>query len=279
MRRCSLRGTWFPESDSNCRAQIERFLSSAPILSAAKLPVGGVVPHAGWTYSGRVATRVFQLLQLSSQPDVLILFGGHLSVRDPDLVVIDDSWETPLGDVLLERDIAEKLQAEAVVSEWPKDYVDNAIEVQLPLIKYFFPNTPIVVLGVAPRPGAANLGRTVVNKLQESKSRALVIGSTDLTHYGPRYGFMPKGCGPASVEWVKEINDKQIIHSMMRMEECQTLDEALSNQSACCPGSIVAAIVASRALGATSGVLLNYCTSYDTSADDNFVGYAGVVFS
>jgi AmmeMemoRadiSam system protein B len=209
---------------------------------------------------------------------VLVLFGGHLSPDDADIIVTDDCWKTPLGDVRIDRDISSKLREKLALSEWPTDYVDNAVEVHLPLVKYFFPSTPIVVLGVAPRPYAADLGQAVANELQENSRKALVVGSTDLTHYGPRYGFVPKGLGPASVDWVREINDRQIIDAILCMEEHQTLSEAVSHHNACCPGSVVAAIAACRVLGARTGVLLDYCTSYDVSADENFVGYAGVVF-
>lgn len=242
-------------------------------------PVGGVVPHAGWRYSAITAISVFRSLQMALKPDVLVLFGGHLTAGDPDLVVTEDFWQTPLGDIQIDGELTAELRRKITLCAWPRQYVDNGVEVHLPLIKHFFQNTAIAVLGIAPRAKAADIGQTVADVLRTCGRSALVIGSTDLTHYGPQYGFVPEGFGDTSVGWVKNTNDRRFIDLMIRMEENKVLDEAQSRHNACCPGAVVAAIVASQALGATVGTLLDYRTSYDTHKGDNFVGYAGIVFS
>jgi len=43
---------------------------------------GGVVPHAGWYFSGKLAARVFHTLKSMKKPEVVVLFGGHLGPGD-----------------------------------------------------------------------------------------------------------------------------------------------------------------------------------------------------
>ena len=105
-----------------------------------------------------------------------------------------------------------------------------------------------------------------------------IIGSTDLTHYGFNYGFIPEGTGTSAVEWVRNENDRKVIEAMLAMNPTRVMEEARANQNACCSGAAAAAIAAGKALGATSAAQTAYATSYDKSPGDSFVGYVGIVF-
>jgi hypothetical protein len=105
------------------------------------------------------------------------------------------------------------------------------------------------------------------------------IGSTDLTHYGPNYGFSPKGQGEAAERWVRDENDKPLIDQLLALDAATAVEHARANRSACCVGAAAAATAASKALGATRGELLSYATSNDVRpGGSSFVGYAGIVF-
>jgi AmmeMemoRadiSam system protein B len=105
-----------------------------------------------------------------------------------------------------------------------------------------------------------------------------VLGSTDLTHYGYNYGFMPKGDGKDAVEWVKHTNDRHVVDLMLDLDGEGVIHEALKNQNACCSGAAGAAIVTAKELGAKRGEKIEYTTSYDIRPDSSFVGYVGIVF-
>jgi hypothetical protein len=105
------------------------------------------------------------------------------------------------------------------------------------------------------------------------------VGSTDLTHYGYNYGFLPKGTGEQALEWVKTVNDRRVVGLMVEMDDEQVINEALNNANACCSGAAAAAIAAARELGARKGKIIKYATSYDVHPDSSFVGYVGIVFS
>ena len=76
-RGADLAGTWYPGRESDCRRLIEEFSrSSVPCPSG--VTVGGIVPHAGWVFSGKIACNVIRCLSEQSSPDTLVLFGRHL---------------------------------------------------------------------------------------------------------------------------------------------------------------------------------------------------------
>ena len=192
----------------------------------------------------------------------------------------EGSWATPLGDLEIDAEVGKKLQAEfPFVVETPTRYEqDNTIELQLPFIKHYFPEAKILPLGVPPALGSLRVGERAVEISRELGRKTLVLGSTDLTHYGYNYGYAPKGVGKAAVEWVKNENDKRLVDRILRMDAEEVIRESLTNHNACCSGAVATAIVAAKKLGACQAQKLFYATSYDVRPDNSFVGYVGVVF-
>ena len=187
----------------------------------------------------------------------------------------DDAWETPLGNLTLATEFYQPLAKRLTLRE--ESPGDNTIEVQLPLVKYFFPQAKLLALRAPHSNTAIELGQAVAAVAKELKVSILVFGSTDLTHYGPNYGWSPKGYGPEAVKWVKEVNDKKFIDQALKLDGPGMLKTAQADQSACSAGGAVAAVAAAKADGARKAALIDYYTSYDVMPGDSFVGYAGVV--
>jgi MEMO1 family protein len=266
---------WYPASASACKAEIERFIAGTPPLPPGTAVYGGIVPHAGWGFSGKAAARVFYLAAQAVRPQVVCIFGGHLGGNSPPLLVADAAWETPLGDLPLATEFYAPLAKRLTLrEEYPGD---NTIEVQIPFVKYFFPQAQALALRSPHSTTAMELGRAVVAVAQELQVSILAFGSTDLTHYGPNYGFAPHGYGPDAVKWVKEVNDKKFIDAALKLDGPEMLKTALQDQSACSAGGAVAAVAAAKAEGAQKAALVSYYTSFDIMPGDSFVGYAGLV--
>ncbi|MEJ2673550.1 MAG: AmmeMemoRadiSam system protein B, partial [Deltaproteobacteria bacterium] len=222
---------WYPASASACKAEIDKFIAGSAPLPPGTSVYGGIVPHAGWYFSGKAAARVFYLAAQSRQPQVVCIFGGHLGSNSPPLLVAEDAWETPLGDLPLATEFYAPLANRLTLGEeYPGD---NTIEVQLPFVKYFFPQAKALALRSPHSATAIELGGAVAAVAQELKVSILAFGSTDLTHYGPNYGFAPKGYGPEAVKWVKEVNDKKFIDQALKLDEAGMLKTAAEDQSAC----------------------------------------------
>lgn len=281
VRRADFAGSWYPGSESDCRKSIEEFSNlSLPCPCNTENVVGGIVPHAGWFFSGRIACNVIKCLNHQGEPDTCIIFGRHLHAGSDNFIMQQGQWATPLGELKIDTGLATKLTKEFQFTvEGPHRYEqDNTIELQLPFIKYFFPKTMIVPIGLPPRPASLEIAERAAEISNSMGRKTIVLGSTDLTHYGYNYGYAPKGAGEDAVEWVKNVNDKRIVDLMLHMDGEGVIRESLENHNACCSGAAGAAIVAVKTLGAKRAKKIIYSTSYDIRPDSSFVGYVGIIF-
>ena len=223
---------------------------------------------------------MIRCLSEQQSTDTCIIFGRHLHPTSPNYIMSRGYWRTPVGDLEIDADIAESLVAEFdFVIETPlRHEPDNTIELQLPFIRYFLGQIKILPLGLPPTQNSLLIARKAAEIAKSLGKRAVVIGSTDLTHYGYNYGFIPKGTGEVAVQWVKEVNDRRVIELMLQMDARGVIQEALRSQNACCSGAAASAIEASKVLGAKKAFEVGYYTSYDVRPDLSFVGYVGILF-
>ena len=196
---------WYPFDEKGCKREMESYLEGwAPSQVPSSKGRGGIIPHAGWYFSGKLATRVFYSLKLKNKAEVVVLYGGHLSSEDVPRIVTEEACETPLGDIEIHAGFVKNLMKSMEMRKESPTSGDNTIEIQLAMVKYFFPEAKLVGIRSPPSRKAEILGKEVAEIAKNEGISILAIGSTDLTHYGPNYGFLSKGVGPASVEWVKK---------------------------------------------------------------------------
>jgi AmmeMemoRadiSam system protein B len=77
VRRAVVAGRFYESSSASCRKQIEQMLPSGPI--EAQLPeriIAGIVPHAGWMFSGSLAALVFAAIKQQQSVDSFVIFGA-----------------------------------------------------------------------------------------------------------------------------------------------------------------------------------------------------------
>ncbi len=272
LRKMYLPSGWYPDNELEVNEFIRNIISQSRIKKRDKK--AAIVPHAGWSYSGNLAVRVIS--DLDSNPDTVIVIGGHLSSGSSLYYSSEDSIETPLGNLPVDKDVIKRLGSIFTMKEDMSS--DNTVEVQMPIVKYFFPDSKIVWLRIGSGPESIKLGSVIHRIVSDLQKETIVIGSTDLTHYGRNFMFSPAGSGPDAVRWVKNKNDKDIIEKMLMLDCKGVLKLASSNQSACSPGGAAAAMQFARLSGVSSGNLEDYYTSYDISPSESFVGYAGISF-
>ncbi len=280
-RKTNFAGSWYPNTAYGCEKEINKFLKEVKVqyTSAIKLK-GGIVPHAGWYFSGSIACGVIQALSTDKHPDVIVIFGMHLHPGSPCCIMSGGTWETPFGEIEIAAELAGKLKDKfSFQIETEADFSrDNTIELQLPFIKYFFNKVKILPIGVPPAKSSIEIGKEVVKNAERLGLSVKLIGSTDLTHYGDNYGFSPKGSGTEAIDWVRNKNDRGFIDAVLSMDPVKIINEAQKNNNACCSGAVAATISAARQLGVKQAELSAYATSYDKKPDDSFVGYAGILF-
>jgi hypothetical protein len=289
-RRPIVAAQFYPGSEKQCRAEIADCLTDRPVT--VKLPekiVAGIVPHAGWTFSGDLAGMVFAAIEKANKTvDTFVIFGAvHSHIGSAAAVYDAGSWFTPMGEIKNDEELAAAIIKKSPVAKSNPDAhrYEHSIEVQIPFIQYLFKNAKIVPIMTPPADSAVQLGTDVAECIKSAGDKKIVcIGSTDLTHYGPRYGFDPQGSGPSGIKWAKEVNDRAFITLAVEMRAERILTESMENQNACGPGAAAATIAVAKALGKTKGILLAHTHSNEVmekkfgQSSEESVGYAAIVY-
>ncbi|HTP58015.1 MAG TPA: AmmeMemoRadiSam system protein B, partial [Spirochaetia bacterium] len=147
--------------------------------------IAGVIPHAGWEFSGGLAFEVMSCLSRSI--DTIVIIGGHLGPSDGILCAMEDTFQTPLGSLHADGWLRDTVSRPLALQE--DSCADNSVEIQLPFAKYLFPDAGMLWLRAAPSEEAVKLGVALAAAGREGGRCLAIVGSTDLTHYGPNYGF------------------------------------------------------------------------------------------
>lgn len=288
VRRMAARGFYA----GDCQAQLTSFLAGYQPPSDLPQPLhGAALPHAGWRYSGRVAAHTLSCFTGetpagpgSPQPETVVIFGtSHYSGGVGHVLYPGGEWETPLGNLAVDKSCGEDILAAAgdlLKVDAHAHSQEHSIEVLAPMVKYFFPEAAIVPILVQPEVSAVSLGETAARTVQRQSLAAIFLASSDLTHYGPMFGLTPAGSGPEARAWM-EANDRRLIEVMCRGSGEGVIEEARTNLNSCGSGALAALKGAVAVAGASEGRLIEYATSYDVEPEPVFrqaVGYAGVVF-
>jgi hypothetical protein len=284
-------GAFYEASEQGCRKQalalLERELPEAELPDTLR---GGLVPHAGWSFSGPLAALTFKALTRERCPEAFVLLGAdHSRAAAGGEIFPEGAWQTPLGPVEVDADLAARfaeagqglrLNADAHRTR------EHSLEVQLPLLRTACPDARIVPVLVAPTGEAVEIGTAIGQVLRAAPAgEVAVLASADLTHHGGHFGS-PHGTGEAGEQWTR-ANDRRLLELVEAMRAEAIVPEAMRNGNTCGAGAVAAAVAACRELGATRGVELAYDNSYrilrrrapDYYHDDTTVGYASVVFA
>ncbi len=282
-------GQFYPGRRDSCIKEINQCLQQEKL--SGTLPetiVAGIVPHAGWTFSGALAALVFSAVkQQNDHVDTFCLFGAAHGYYGQSPAIYDKgAWMTPLGEMAVDEDLAGAvLKTGTAVSDVYAHSSEHSIEVQMPFIQHLFADAKILPILVPPTEEAVPLGEAVGEIIEtDSQKKVVCIGSTDLTHYGPRYGFAPMGTGADALKWAHEVNDGQFIELAVKLDVEGLVANAAENMNACGAGAAAAAAAAARKLGRTKGVVLAQTNSSEVmqrkmgGSSSDSVGYAAIVF-
>ena len=269
-RRCLPAG-WYPGTAQGIRDAVRAW---AIPDAGRRTAVAGVAPHAGWEFSGALAAAVFA--GLAGDLDTIVIIGGHLAPADGILCAPEEAYETPLGAAPADLELLARLRTLVPMAD--DRWADNTVEVQLPLARHFHPHARCLALRAPPSSLAGELGRAVAAAARSMNRRVGVVGSSDLTHYGPNYGFEPSGTGAEAERWVRDVNDRRFIDAMLTMDEVAARERAVGEHSACSAGGAIASMAFAHERGATRGELVAYRTSREVHPSDSFVGYAAILY-
>jgi AmmeMemoRadiSam system protein B/AmmeMemoRadiSam system protein A len=275
IRSAAVAGSWYPGDPGELAQVIDGMLASVEPVDGE--PVALIVPHAGYVYSGLVAAHGFKQLEGVDYDVAVVIASDHQApISDPISVWAEGGFETPLGVVSVDVELAQALiQADPRVTfDAAAHEGEHPIEIELPFLQRVCPRCSIVpiLMGAGDEETVRALADALLTAL--SGKRAVVIASSDLSHY-PTYddAHVADGATLSAIETGKPAQVRETIRTMMaaRIPNLATC--------ACGEGPILVAMHVAQGLGADTVTVLTYANSGDVSGDhDQVVGYGAVMF-
>ena len=272
VRRPVVAGAFYPAQPERLRQQIQSCFSHD--RGPGRLPqktgdtldtVSVVCPHAGYVYSGPSAAHSYLVLAEQRKPDTVIVIGpNHTGWGTPVSMMSEGSWETPLGRVALDTEVATAIfNSSGVVDIDETAFIrEHSVEVQVPFLQYIYGDFKLVpiCMGYQDLETSREVGEAI-HKATEGRD-AVIVASTDLTHQEPQHSA--------------NMKDRMIIDAILAMDEERLQRVVHENRlSTCGYGPVSATLVASKLKNARRAELLSYYTSGDIVGDHSaVVGYA-----
>ncbi len=268
LRHPAVAGRFYPADPDELRTEALDFLSQPLSTNQAPLrALGCIAPHAGYMYSGHVAGAVFACIDVPKR--CIVLCPNHTGMGRPLAMMSEGAWQTPLGDVPLNAELAHALKSQfpALQEDSAAHRAEHAAEVELPFLLLRQPELSFVpiALGTGQFEILEHLGNALADVIAAQSDRVLIVASSDMNHY--------------ESDTVTRAKDHWAIERILSLDPRGLFDVVTQqNISMCGFGPAVAMLTAARQLGAKSAELVKYATSGDISGDRNMVvGYAGVV--
>ena len=223
-----------------------------------------VVPHAGYIYSGPVAAHAYKELAEDGVFDTVVILGpNHTGYGAPVSVWTESSWETPLGEVKVNEELARKVVGGIIGADETAHIYEHSIEVQLPWLQHLYGELKIVPIAMLAQD--VETAREVGKAISKTGDNTIIIASSDFTHYEPHS--------------IATEKDKSMIEAIVNFDEEMLYERrGLLSCTMCGYGPVASAIVAAKEMKAKTANLLKYATSGDTTGDfSRVVGYGSIV--
>jgi AmmeMemoRadiSam system protein B/AmmeMemoRadiSam system protein A len=264
IRKPAVAGSFYPGSFKELAAMISTMVDD----SAPKTDVIGLVcPHAGIIYSGPVAGAAISRIRIT---DTVIIMGpNHTGLGKPFSLMTSGTWETPMGNVEIDTELAMKMGGNSSYLEEDSDahLREHSIEVQLPFLLHFKKNFKIVPIVLSQASGSVykEIGQEIAEVLNGLGREVVILASSDMTHYEPQKEA--------------ERKDKLAIEAIVNLDEDELMERIANHGITMCGyAPVVALISAAKVMDARRAELVRYQTSGETSGDfTSVVGYAGLI--
>jgi len=264
-------GAFYPGHHASLSNELSRLFGKSTVAVKGNLtsPCGLIAPHAGYPFSGPVATTGYSHLASLGNPQWAIILGAnHTGMGAPISIMPNGVWRTPLGDTPIDGGLASQLISKEIEVSPQAFSHEHSIEVQLPFLQFLFgsaiPFVPICVM-LPPFSELVHAGEKIAEAIQGKEG--VVIASSDFTHYQPH-------------KTATQL-DRQAIDRILALDSegfYRLLVE--EHLSICGGGAIVILMTVARILNLGTAHLLSYSTSGDVTGDlSSVVGYASICFS
>lgn len=229
-----------------------------------------VSPHAGYEYSGR--TAAFAINSLRPTKTFIVLGPNHNVFGHEFSVMSSGEWETPLGPIRIDSELARELKKCSILGEDELAHMhEHSIEVQLPFLQYRFKNFRFVPISVTNidysddfLKKCVSLGKHIA---KTTRGRPVgIVASSDFSHYLPAK--------------IAEEKDAKAIEKIAKLDT-DGFFRALEDigASVCGYGPIAVVMSAAKAMGMKKAMVINHTNSGDVTGDfSSVVSYYAIGF-
>ncbi len=218
LRKPAVSGMFYPSDPAELKQLLQNLESRALLSPGAfddKILVGGIVPHAGYMYSGVHAIPFFHTVAANpSDFDTIVILNPDHHGQGEDVSLDPHSyWETPLGVAEIDKAFFPLLELETSLLAQQNEH---SAEVMVPLLQYYMPGS-FKILPVSIRNQTPDIAVQLAGKLAQAADklgkRILVIASSDFSH------FVPAKEGAANdnkvIEKIQALDTKEVYSVIM----------------------------------------------------------------
>ena len=183
---------WYSEDSKTLRTQLDGFLKKVnPGLKNQEI-AALILPHAGYSFSGQVAAFGYGEISGKAYTRVIILGPSHdLYMKNFSALSGAHVIRTPLGTVSVDSDFNERLTSTGFFRVVPEiDSGEHSVHIQIPWLQSVLSNFKIVPIVIGDL-DEVSMKESVKQLLSLLDEKTLVIASSDFTHYGPRFDYVP----------------------------------------------------------------------------------------
>lgn len=178
-------GIFYPEEPEALNAELRNLLGTADPAPCPPAPRMAIVsPHGAFTHSGTIQALAWKSVAGARARRVVILGPQHAAERKGLILPESGYFETPLGDIEVDRASAEAIAdscSDVEINDIPH-LGEHSIEMQLPFMRMLFPEARLVpVLIARPDSGAVRaLSRALDAALAGQPGDTLFVVSSNM---------------------------------------------------------------------------------------------------
>ena len=272
----TIAGTWYPGKEREIRAFAEKWESACAGTASGDVPNVLVLPHAGWAYSGETAWTAVRMVRGAKFRRVVVLAPSHRAWIENRLVAPEaDAVSTPLGEIKIDRDWLDRLALVAPVSRNDRIHsAEHSTQIEYPLLQLALGNgftiVPLIVGSFEPD----QMGMCVRALARLMDAETLLVISSDFTHYGDDFSYVPFGKGGGEDVRRKVAASDDEAFGLMANGDADGFAAFIKRTGATICGHVPIELALRAFPKGTSLVRMKYATSSDGDGDyTRFVCY------
>lgn len=242
------------------------------IVLSSQIVYGGVVPHAGYVFSGPMAARFYHNLKNQKKIKTIFLFGPNHTGLGPDVsICTEKNWNTPLGNVPLNNELFEKICGSSLIEPDKSAHMyEHSIEVQIPFLQSVFADQLFSIIPIAIKDQSyekcCEISTYLSTLCKEFRNEILWIASSDFSHYVSRENA--------------EKFDKKALEILITEGADKFYRFIADNQVSSCGYGCITVVdkIISHLFPEHKKDLLGYYTSGDIHSMSEVVGYGSVIY-